>query len=150
LLCKVNEDYYPPSSTLKKYVAKGYYNFMNWYAINYSSKIITVSEFARTELMAFFPKIDRNKINVIYNGVSSDFRRADPLEIEKVKLKYGIFHKYLLFVGTLNPRKNLMGLIKAFARIDAFKENVKLVVAARKTKGIQVFELYKRPDLIDG
>lgn len=149
LVCKRNVDFYPPFYGLKKLMARNYYNFMNWYAIKFSSHIITVSEYAKKEIMTFYPGINSKKITVIYNGVSSEFRRASPSEIKKMKRTYKISYKYLLFVGTLNPGKNLIGLIKAFAELKALKENnYKLVVAAKKDSRYPIpLNLIERFDL---
>lgn len=132
LVYKVNTAFYPHFNGLKKVVAMNYYNFMNWYSIHFSSHIITVSEHAKKTIMNFYPMIHSKKIAVIYNGVSSDFKPSSPAEIKKMRIKFNISGKYILFVGTFNPVKNLIGLINAFAGSSTLREKqYKLVIASR-------------------
>jgi glycosyltransferase involved in cell wall biosynthesis len=132
LTYKVNADFYPHFNGLKKIMARNYYNFMNWYSVHFSSHIITVSEYAKKTIMNFYPMIHSKKISVIYNGVSSDFRPSCPAEIKKMKTKFKISGKYILFVGTFNPGKNLIGLINAFAGLKTLREKkYKLIIASK-------------------
>lgn len=96
--------------------------------------IITVSEFSKQEIMRFY-NVPEKKISVISNGV--DFKRfrpeSDGRRLENVKKKYGITDEYFLYLGTLEPRKNLVRLVEAYA--EAEKDNRKfpmLVLAGGK------------------
>lgn len=83
-------------------------------AVKKSAKIITVSNFAKQEILKYF-KIDEKKISVIYNGVADIFK--SPINndtISKIKSRYSLPSNYLLYVGRINIRKNLSNLIKAF------------------------------------
>lgn len=73
--------------------------------------IITVSEFSKQEIISKL-RINPNKIHVIHNGVSEHFK---PTNIsEENKNKYNIPEKYILYIGSLDPRKNISLLIDAF------------------------------------
>lgn len=132
LQLRVNRDWFPPLRGIRKYSARGYYDFMNWNAITYSRKIMTVSNHTRKEILHYFPKID-HKLTVIYHGVNSSFYPVRSMDvISRVKEKYNIQGKYILFVGTLNKRKNLSRLIRAFSELQGVLRNeYKLVVAAK-------------------
>jgi glycosyltransferase involved in cell wall biosynthesis len=133
LLCKTNPSFYPPAGGIYYYIERAYYNFMNWYAIRSSKCIITVSDFAKREIVHFFPAIPGKKITVIHNGVGPQFCPGDPWSIEKIKAKYQIDGKYILFTGTLSPRKNLVNVIRAFSDLTSLRDqNYKLVVASKK------------------
>ncbi len=82
--------------------------------------IITVSEFSKQRLKHHLGLPDE-KIHVVYNGVGKPFEPQSAKCVEDVKDKYGIKKPYFLFVGTLEPRKNLKTLLKAWsmAGLDA-------------------------------
>lgn len=70
------------------------------------------------------------RIDVVYHGVDPVFRPLPADEIAAFRQRRGLPERYVLFVGTLEPRKNLVRLVEAFARI---RENqVKLVLAGGK------------------
>lgn len=75
--------------------------------------IFTVSEFSRRRLGAHL-KIPNQKIHVIPNGVGKPFEPQSAREIQRVKEKYNLNQPYFLFVGTLEPRKNLGTLLRAW------------------------------------
>jgi glycosyltransferase involved in cell wall biosynthesis len=82
-----------------------------------AKKIIAISKNTKSDIVEEFG-IPESKIEVIYQGV--DTAHVDPDQTErvaKVRERYGIPGKYILFVGTLEPRKNLTMLVKAFRNI---------------------------------
>jgi glycosyltransferase involved in cell wall biosynthesis len=59
------------------------------------------------------------RISIVHLGVDPDLKRvSDPAAIERVRQRYGISERYILYLGTLQPRKNLTRLIEAFAEIS--------------------------------
>ncbi len=87
--------------------------------------IVTDSEFSKTEIIRFYPKF-ADKIRVVPCGV--DTERFHPVEdttkIDEVKAKYGLDREYFLYLGTIEPRKNLARLIEAFALfVENLEEN---------------------------
>ncbi len=81
-----------------------------------ATHIIAISEATKRDLQHFYGT-DDSKISVIYHGVDSRFRPIDSrAAIEAVLGRYGIRSPYLLFVSTVQPRKNVTRLIEAFAR----------------------------------
>lgn len=82
-----------------------------------AEKIIAVSKSVKKDIVEEFG-IEEEKIEVVYNGV---IKPGDCLEqgIDStgVKEKYGLSDKYFLFLGTIEPRKNLVSLIKAFRNL---------------------------------
>lgn len=77
--------------------------------------IIAVSEFSKMEIMKYL-SIPERKITVIHPGVNLELFHSnyDTEDIERVKRKYGIERDYILYLGTIEPRKNLQRLIEAY------------------------------------
>lgn len=91
-----------------------YARFMFKKAVKIARKIITVSEFTRSELVESLG-VGPEKIAVIHNGVSGLYR---PIAVEKqgaVLSKYGIRGGYIFYAGNHQPRKNLVRLVQAFS-----------------------------------
>jgi glycosyltransferase involved in cell wall biosynthesis len=78
-------------------------------------KIIADSQATKADLIRFYD-LDPAKIAVIYPGIDSQLKPVtDANELEAVQHKYNISAPYLLFISTLQPRKNLVRLIQAYA-----------------------------------
>ena len=77
--------------------------------------IVTVSQFSKSEIITYLG-IDEKKIRIMYNGV--DATRFSPsvgkVEIESLRNRLDLLSPYFLYVGTLEPRKNLVRLIAAY------------------------------------
>lgn len=107
----------------------------NWtqVSIKNADHIITISKSAKKDIIEFY-QIAESKITVAYPGHRGDIFKPinDHQKINEIKKKYQInsTDKYLIFIGTLQPRKNLLRLIEALKDI----ENLKLVIVG-KTKG---------------
>lgn len=79
--------------------------------------IIAVSNHTMNDLVEFNPRL-KNKIRVVYPGVDDIFfTKPSPAEIQQTNIKYTLPNKYLLTVGTLEPRKNHLLLFKAFEKL---------------------------------
>jgi len=106
-------------------------NFFSDYAIKNSDKIIAVSESTKNDILKFYPEIKKEKIKVIYHGFDeANFSNVRNLEKEQELLqKFGIAKDYILYVGAIQPRKNLIILIRAFERIKKENMNLQLVLA---------------------
>ncbi len=100
----------------------------------HADHIITVSEFSKSEIIKYL-KIPKEQITVVPCAVDhSVFHPGYPKEqICKIRKKYGIRQEYFLYMGTIEPRKNLERLIGAYARLHRKYRNVpQLVLAGKK------------------
>lgn len=102
-----------------------------------ADKIIAVSDSTKQDLIDLY-HIDSDKIEVIYSGIAID-RVKDKMSsrVKEIKLKYNLPEKFILYFGTIEPRKNLVGLIKAFEFLksnfaDKNVRNIKLVIAGAR------------------
>jgi alpha-1,3-rhamnosyl/mannosyltransferase len=117
---------------LRGLLARTYYDVMNAYAVRYARHIITVSQQAKRDILRFHPHLSPEKISEIYHGVSADFKPATPAEQARVRARHALPRDYFLYVGTVNPGKNLVRVLQAFdalRRASTWKH--KLVAVAR-------------------
>src|SRR6266404_969363 len=68
--------------------------------------IITVSQFSKERIVRF-TGVEPERVHVIFNGVDRRFRPADPKIVKQARLDFDLDRPYILFVGSLEPRKNL-------------------------------------------
>jgi len=98
-------------------------------SVRKANKIMAISQSTKKDIQKIF-KIPNKKIEVIYPSVDI-ISKVDEKEEQEIKEKFNLQKKYLLFVGTLEPRKNLINLFKAFKEIlDEFPD-VYLYIAGR-------------------
>ncbi len=77
--------------------------------------ILTCSEYNRQEMLKHYKHLPDTKVRVIPHGLPDSFRRpASHDKVQAVKEKYRLNKPYFLFVGTLEPRKNLLRLVHSF------------------------------------
>jgi len=108
--------------------------FANWMPFTYrfADKIICVSEHTRKDLVRHL-KIKEEKIVVIPEAAGDQFKPiTNNKTLARYLDKYYIDSRYILHVGTLNPRKNLSFLIKVFNRVHKLVPDVKLVITGKK------------------
>jgi glycosyltransferase involved in cell wall biosynthesis len=93
--------------------------------------IITVSEYSANDLVSLYG-VPRSKITVAYQAPSPKFKPRDKLSSqERLKTRYGINSPFLLYVGRLQARKNLIRLTQAFARVRKTHTDLKLVLVGK-------------------
>lgn len=101
-----------------------------------AQKIIAVSESTKKDLVEIY-KIPAGKVQVVYSGADPVSRIPYPASgTAEIRKKYGLPDKYILYLGTIEPRKNIVGLIKAFelfcTKYQALSAKYKLVIAGAK------------------
>ena len=121
-------------------LVRGYYNYFFPKFAKRSDHIVTVSEYSKNDIQQQYG-IDAKKITVVYNGVNSIYAPLDEAVQKRTKETYSTGKEFFLFVGALNPRKNVNRLMKAFA---IFKRNTqsdfKLVIVGAKMFGNREME----------
>lgn len=99
-----------------------------------AARIATVSEYSRQDLLRTY-KLPPEKVVVTYNGVESHFTSESlPGEAADIRRRFGVSREYLLAVGSLQPRKNLVRLVRAYAKLRSENPNFapQLVIVGRK------------------
>jgi len=117
----------------EKFVAQLYWRLQIPIAARRSSFIITDSEHARGEIMADF-RVAPERIRSVMLGFNpAMLAQRSPAEGMAVRSRYGLPEEYLLYVGTIQPRKNLDTLIAAYAQLRRSRTGLqKLVIVGRK------------------
>ena len=82
----------------------------------WATRIITATEFIKKEVSEHL-KIDTEKIAVTPYAPRRSFRPVEPGDTEQTRLRLGVEDVFILFVGTIEPRKNLITLLRAFSEI---------------------------------
>lgn len=108
--------------------------------------ILTPSESTRRDVVRLL-RVDPGRVRVIPYAPSPLFRPADEGP-ERLDAAYGIRPPYFLFVGTLEPRKNLCRALRAFARVaPALPDHRFVLVGERGWKYAEVLREAERPEL---
>ncbi|PIR06325.1 MAG: hypothetical protein COV55_04310 [Candidatus Komeilibacteria bacterium CG11_big_fil_rev_8_21_14_0_20_36_20] len=106
-----------------------YQKISHWLAIKRANKIITISKTTKKDIIKYFPE-SKNKIKVIYLGYNQDeFKPTVKEDKQKIKNKYQLAEKFILYIGRLETKKNIQNLIKAYKLL--LDKNYNLVLAGR-------------------
>ena len=109
-----------------------YLRFSTWWSARAASHVIAISGATRNDLVRY-AGVNPAKISVIHHGLSPRFRPV-PNARAIVQERYGIAEPYFCYIGTVQPRKNLVRLIEAFAQLVAQSpaEPLALVIAGKR------------------
>ncbi|KKU65107.1 MAG: Glycosyl transferase group 1 [Candidatus Amesbacteria bacterium GW2011_GWA1_47_16] len=102
------------------------------YSVKKASRIITISEFSRLDIVNTYG-YPENKITVTYPGYDRNMFKL--VRQTAVLKKYIISEPFILYLSSLKPNKNVVGLINAYSQLikdEKIANNVKLVVAGKK------------------
>ena len=87
-------------------------------AIQHADEIITVSEWSKKDIHKYL-KIANNKITTAYPSVGEEFfEKSTSDKDNKILDKYGVFGRYIFYIGGFDARKNVPGLLEAFAKLS--------------------------------
>ncbi len=93
--------------------------------------IITVSESSRQDILTHY-RLDPAKVTVVYEAASPEFVPAPPEAVAEIRRRYGLPDRFLIHVGTIEPRKNLTRLVEALQRLRDGGLTVPLLVVGGK------------------
>jgi len=121
--------------------------------INYGDEIIVDSQNTKNDLLRLYPSIKKEKVHVIYPGIGENFKKIDDKKaIENVIKKYLTFDfcllnfDFFLYVGALEPRKNLDIAIRVFKRLitnNQYQITHFLIIGHAGWKKEKIFKLVK-------
>jgi glycosyltransferase involved in cell wall biosynthesis len=103
------------------------------WGLKLATAVVTVSQHSKTDLCHYLG-LNREKIAVVPCGVNARFSPiAEEGERERLAARYGIHRPYILYLGDVQARKNVTGLLQAFARIHETLPARVLVIAGART-----------------
>lgn len=123
--------YDQPEGFSRKFAA--WYQFLVPRLARRIRKIITISQFSCDRLLEYC-RVAREKIVVIPQGVDGRFRPLSPEAIAELRLKVQLPDRYVLFVGNLAPRKNLLRLLAAWELVRPRFPDTSLVLAGARNQ----------------
>jgi glycosyltransferase involved in cell wall biosynthesis len=101
--------------------------------IKVADYVITISENTKKDIVKFF-KMNPDRIYVTYPGIPDSYKVSiikDEQKIKETLIKYNIKRDFILFVGMIEPRKNVLSLLKAFLLVDKIID-MDLVIVGKK------------------
>lgn len=125
LAFKIFPQYFPKKDLLKL-------NRFTDLAIKKSDRIIAVSDSTKKDILKFYPEIDQDKVKVVHHGFDRELfeKKVHESESESILKNYNLIpNSYLLYVGAIQPRKDLVTLISAFEKVKMNHPEMKLVLA---------------------
>lgn len=121
-------------------LTRRYYNRFFPQFARKASRIATVSYYSKNDIATSY-RVDKEKIDVVYNGINENYGPVDDEMKHETQQKYADGQPYFIFVGALHPRKNIARLLQAY---DAYRQSnapaFKLVIVGAqmfKTKEIE-------------
>ena len=118
---------YPFNKSLGLYLAR----YFNRASLKKADAILAVSQFTKQEILKTF-NLNEDKIHVVYNGADTVPEDSEDAK-QALKSEYGIRSDYILFVSTIEPRKNLLNLVKAYELLkERYSVKESLVVVGKK------------------
>jgi alpha-1,3-rhamnosyl/mannosyltransferase len=100
-----------------------------------ADRIICISESTRRDFIRFFPASEAKTL-VIPQGVDEEFYPRPQSEVDRIKTRYGIASDYILYVGSISKRKNLIRMCDAFRRVsENGRQDLSFAIAGKATYG---------------
>ncbi|MDP4710244.1 MAG: glycosyltransferase family 4 protein [Saprospiraceae bacterium] len=125
------------------------YDFKFRYACEQADQIIAISESTRQDIITYYD-IDPDKIEVIYQSCHDSFKQdLSDRTIRQVLQKYQLPENFMLFVGSIIPRKNLLNVVRAMALLPASEQLPLVVVGNGRQYKKTVQEFLQRAGLSD-
>ena len=111
------------------------------YSAKKAVKILTISQASKNDIIRYY-RVPKERIVVIYPGKRKIESGKGKMGVKEVRKKYGIEGDYILYVGTLQPRKNLSRLIEAFKTVCANYSNLKRINSNKFDKNSGNSDIY--------
>lgn len=104
------------------------------YSLKCSQRVITISKSSKNDIIKYY-RVPKDKVTVVYPGIKlksqSAKLKSNVHNMKLLKEKYDVDGPYILFVGTLQPRKNIVRLIEAFARLKRITDLQLIIIGKR-------------------
>jgi len=94
-----------------------HYGLMMPRSIRRAARVVVPSAYVASQILKCVPNMPEDKLRVVPLGVESAFRPATPDEVEKTRDRYQLTEPYLLCVGNIEPKKNLIATVQALEAV---------------------------------
>lgn len=122
-----------------KWIDRHIYAYKYRKACENSDRIIAISEMTKRDIITYW-KIDEQKIDVVYQGCHPNFKlQASEKQKEEIREKYRLPQKYILNVGSIESRKNLLLIVKA---LEYIPDDIALIAVGKRTPYTDTVEEY--------
>ncbi len=109
-----------------------YLDLSNRYHVRAAARLLAISQATKDDLVSRY-RVAPERVVVTHLAAGEDMRPVeDAARMAAVRARYGLAGEYLLYVGTLQPRKNLARLMQGFAPVAAQHPALQLVLAGKK------------------
>ncbi len=109
-----------------RWLNRSYLQTFTRLSVRRARRVIAVSESTRQDLVRFY-RLSPAKVDVVYNGVDDSFRPLPVDQVDAFRRSRGLPERFILMVGTLEPRKNVAHLVEAYARLPKERPPLMLV-----------------------
>lgn len=102
----------------EQFKKRDYLQLLNWtkYSVQRAKKVVAISEFTKQDVIKHYKKKGSDVV-VAYPAIYPHTTKIAPLHKKKILSKFNISQPYFLYVGTIQPRKNLINLVEAFEKL---------------------------------
>lgn len=122
-----------------KYIDRSIYNYKFKKACQIANKIIAISDMTKEDIIDTY-KIKEEKIDVVYQGCDKSFQQIVTLaKKEDIQRKYNIPSHYILYVGSIEERKNLLLIVRA---LHLLNKSIHLIAIGKRTPYTDIVEAY--------
>ncbi len=105
------------------------YRIKYGYAARHADRVIAISEQTKRDVMTYF-HVPADRIDVVYQGCSPAFGQTTPEDEARARTEYNLPDRYLLYVGSIETRKNLKLAVEALARCQ--DRSIRLVAVGKR------------------
>ena len=124
------------------------YNFKFRRACRCADRVIAVSEYTKQEIMHYY-HTPESKIDVVYQGCDPVFsQEIEEGKLQEVKARYQLPDKFVLYVGSIEERKNLMLVAKAMAKLNR-RAAIHVVAVGRRTAYVDKIQDFLKAQSIE-
>lgn len=142
--CKVNKSFHP-------FIYRKYTQFLTYFSIKSSDLVITDSEYSKTDILKYY-NVDENKVKVIYLAAEKSFcpLNMSPKEKEEIKKMFGLPENIILYLGMIENRKNILGILKIADEVLKENKQIKFLLIGKIGYGGKKLleEINKRENVI--
>lgn len=122
-----------------KYIDRNIYNYKFKKACQAANRIIAISDTTRKDIVETY-KIPEEKIDVVYQGCDKSFQQIiTPEKKEDIRKRYNIPSHYILYVGSIEERKNLLLIVRALHQLN---KDIHLIAIGKRTPYTDIVEAY--------